>query len=49
MATRCPVCGMKVDEQTAPAKTTHAGREYYFCSEACEQKFEANREQYAQP
>lgn len=46
MAT-CPVCGMKVSEKDAPGKTTHHGQTYYFCSESCERKFEANPEQYS--
>ncbi len=27
-----PVCGMEVDEKTAPAKSEHMGKTYYFCS-----------------
>jgi Cu+-exporting ATPase len=40
-----PVCGMQVDEKTA-AKTTHAGKTYYFCSEECKNKFCAKPSQY---
>ena len=39
-----PVCGMDVDPSTAKFKSTHAGREYYFCSTGCRQKFDANPE-----
>ena len=36
-----PVCGMKVNEQSA-TQTTHAGKTYYFCSEDCKKTFCAN-------
>ncbi len=40
-----PVCGMKVDP--AKAKTaTYKGKTYYFCSDACKEKFEKTPEQY---
>ena len=42
-----PVCGMKVDEQTAPAKATHQNKTYYFCSQECADTFKANPEKYA--
>ena len=41
-----PVCGMQVDEKSAPAQTTYAGKTYYFCSKECEQKFTANPMKY---
>ena len=35
-----PVCGMSV--RTAAARSTlHAGQVYFFCSQACREKFEA--------
>ncbi|MFM8552905.1 MAG: cation transporter, partial [Nitrospiraceae bacterium] len=37
-----PVCGMTVDEQTAPAKTVHKGMTYYFCAPGCKRTFEAD-------
>ena len=40
------VCGMDVDEKTAPAKTEFADDMYYFCSEQCKRKFEADPERY---
>jgi Cu+-exporting ATPase len=43
-----PVCGMKVDEKSAPAKATYSGMTYYFCSNECKDKFNANPEKYAQ-
>jgi Cu+-exporting ATPase len=42
-----PVCGMKVDEKTAPASTTYAGKTVYFCSTQCKDKFIQNPEEYA--
>ena len=46
--TRDPVCGMAVDEQKAGGATsTYRGTSYYFCSEACKQKFEQVPERYA--
>jgi len=41
-----PVCGMNVDEQKAPATSEIKGREFYFCSQQCKQKFDQNPEQY---
>ena len=34
-----PVCGMTVTEETAAARITHDGTEYFFCSVGCERKF----------
>ena len=41
-----PVCGMSVDERTAPAKTTYQGKTYYFCSDACKESFQQQPEKY---
>ncbi len=43
-----PVCGMEVDEQSAPAKTTYQGTTYYFCSEACKEDFEEDPERFTE-
>ena len=37
-----PVCGMEVDPATADGQSTYKGKTYYFCSEVCKQKFDAN-------
>jgi Cu+-exporting ATPase len=37
-----PVCGMKVEPDSAAGTSTHAGTTYYFCSLGCKQKFDAN-------
>ena len=34
-----PVCGMTVDEQTAPATAVHNGTTYYFCAPGCKRTF----------
>jgi Cu+-exporting ATPase len=40
-----PVCGMEIDP--AAAGEEYQGTTYYFCSEACHQRFMAAPEQYA--
>jgi P-type Cu+ transporter len=37
-----PVCGMKVLPEKAAASVEHAGRTWYFCSEGCKTKFQAD-------
>src|SRR6266571_2026458 len=39
-----PVCGMTVDEKTAPAKAVHNGTTYYFCAPGCKRTFEKDPE-----
>jgi Cu+-exporting ATPase len=41
-----PVCGMKVDPQTAEHRAAHEGQTYYFCSAKCREKFVADPKQY---
>ena len=41
-----PVCGMTVDPATAPASLVHNGKNFYFCSPSCLQKFQASPEKY---
>jgi YHS domain-containing protein len=44
-----PVCGMKVDPDTARAQGltfTHDGREYAFCAKGCMLDFQENPERY---
>lgn len=40
------VCGMDVDEKTAPAKTEYKGKTYYFCSPGCKATFDKEPEKY---
>ncbi len=37
-----PVCGMQIEEEDAAGQAEHEGTTYYFCSSACQRKFEAN-------
>jgi YHS domain-containing protein len=41
-----PVCGMDVDERTAPAKSEYKGKTYYFCAPGCKREFDKNPEKY---
>lgn len=41
-----PVCGMEVNENSAPAKTEYDGVTYYFCSQNCRNTFEEDPEEY---
>ncbi|MFB3915953.1 MAG: YHS domain-containing protein [Terriglobales bacterium] len=41
-----PVCGMEVNEKSAPAETVYNNRTYYFCSADCKDEFEENPEEY---
>ncbi len=41
-----PVCGMEVDEGTAPAKSEHMGKTYYFCAPGCKKAFDENPAKY---
>jgi membrane fusion protein, copper/silver efflux system len=46
------VCGMDVDETKAVAAgrtSAHDGHTYFFCSDECKKKFEANPARYAEP
>jgi YHS domain-containing protein len=41
-----PVCGMKVKKVEAPAVFDYKGKRYYFCAEACKERFEKEPEKY---
>lgn len=41
-----PVCGMSIDPATAAGKTSYEGRDYYFCSKACEEEFTRDPARY---
>jgi Cu+-exporting ATPase len=47
MTTTCPVCRMRIDQETAAAKENYKGQTYYFCSQECADTFKANPEKYA--
>ncbi|MGD8741402.1 MAG: YHS domain-containing protein, partial [Desulfobacterales bacterium] len=40
------VCGMIVDEESAPAKTTYAGDGYHFCATYCRDAFNKEPEKF---
>jgi uncharacterized protein len=42
-----PVCGMQVRTADAPATATHNGVRYFFCSDHCRERFEADPQRYA--
>jgi len=42
--TKDPICGMEVDPKTAKFKAVKSGKEYYFCSQNCKDKFEGKKE-----
>jgi Cu+-exporting ATPase len=44
---RDPVCGMSVRPEKAPARSEYQGETYYFCCDACKQKFDALPQAYA--
>jgi YHS domain-containing protein len=41
-----PVCKMEVDEATAPAKSEHKGKTYYFCATGCKVEFDRSPEKF---
>ena len=41
-----PVCKMKVDETRARYRSTHEGKEYYFCSPGCKTHFDSEPGKY---
>jgi P-type Cu+ transporter len=44
-----PICGMMVDEKKSNLKAEHEGREFYFCSVSCKQKFDSDPHKYGHP
>jgi Cu2+-exporting ATPase len=41
-----PVCGMKIEPETAYSKIEHEGQTVYFCSKHCEEEFKKNPKKY---
>jgi len=41
------VCGMQVEVANAPACTVQAGKRFYFCSDRCRVRFEADAERFS--
>ena len=44
--TEDPVCGMEVDEATAPFRHEHEGRTWFFCADSCWRRFKAEPQRY---
>jgi P-type Cu+ transporter len=44
--TKCPTCGMEVDEKNAAAKPDYKGETYYFCSSNCKVAFDKNPQSF---
>ena len=40
------VCGMQVEPAQAAGSSQFKGKTYYFCSDGCKAKFEANPSQF---
>jgi Cu+-exporting ATPase len=40
------VCGMQVDPAKAAGSSQHDGKTYYFCSQTCKTRFDANPGHY---
>jgi Cu+-exporting ATPase len=41
-----PVCKMEVNPASAEAQSEYEGQTFYFCSEACKRKFDADPKRY---
>lgn len=41
-----PVCGMQVDEKSAPTTYEYQGKTYYFCAPGCKADFVEDLEKY---
>ena len=44
-----PVCGMNIDPTTAATTREHEGTTFYFCSQGCADKFDADPHRYGHP
>lgn len=42
-----PVCGMELNREEVNERADYRGRTYYFCSDNCRNKFDADPAQYA--
>jgi Cu+-exporting ATPase len=41
-----PVCGMSIEASTAAGTISHGDTTYYFCSSSCQERFEADPDQF---
>ncbi len=44
-----PVCGMQLNREDVTEQGEYRGHTYYFCSDACRNKFDADPAQFASP
>ena len=44
-----PVCGMLIEPESAVATREHADKVFYFCSQECVDKFDADPHRYGHP
>lgn len=44
--TTCPVCGMEIEQDKAPASAPYDDQTYYFCSTGCHDAFVADPGRY---
>lgn len=44
-----PVCGMTFEQDKTVAKVEYTGTTYFFCTEACRERFERDTGRYAEP
>jgi P-type Cu+ transporter len=44
-----PVCGMRVNPDTAKHRFEYRGEQYFFCSARCRERFQAEAEKFLQP
>jgi len=42
-----PICGMPVEEKSAAGRSEYRGRDYYFCSAGCRERFNEDPGRYA--
>ena len=42
-----PICGMPVEEKSAAGRSEYGGRDYYFCSAGCLERFNEDPCRYA--
>ncbi|ABV34481.1 MULTISPECIES: YHS domain-containing protein [Pseudothermotoga] len=49
MKVKDPVCGMKIKIHEAAEKFEYMGKEYYFCSKECSEKFKSDPNKFIQP
>ena len=49
MKVKDPVCGMEIEAEKAFAKREHEGHTFYFCSQDCVNKFDADPHKYGHP